>query len=112
MIIGSVYTFLNDEFWVTGYNYNHVAITAAFGELNLISFFCVKIDWGIENYDSYILRLWEIKRLLNMLTVDFFEKQFTDRIEIPAVTCTSSCGKCFALLSILFQKLFFKLATE
>lgn len=90
-----------------------VAITAAFGELNLISFFCVKrIDWGIENYDSYILRLWEIKRVLNMLTVDFFEKQFTDRIEIPAVTCTSSCGKCFALLSILFQKLFFKLATE
>lgn len=55
-----------------------VAIATVFGELNFIAFFYVKtLDTSIKKLWHYILNLWEIKHVWNMLTVDFFEKQFT-----------------------------------
>lgn len=50
-----------------------------------------EIDGGRENCHN--LELCKIKCILNTLTVGFFGKQFATRIEMPAVTCTSSCGK-------------------
>lgn len=66
-----------------------------------------EIDGGRENCDNYNLDLCEIKCILNMLTVGFFGKQFATRIEIPAVTCTSSCGKMLCTTLDLAPKVIF-----
>lgn len=66
-----------------------------------------EIDGGRENGDNYNIGLCKIKFILNMLTVGFLGKQFANRIEIPAVTCTSSSGKMLCTTLDLAPKVIF-----